>query len=125
MYSIARFQIDKLKNNATLPVSVKTSFEKSFETVNHNMLWFNKSSSVISQWALENREKYEEPTQPPTVSMAPSSTGSVSTSSIAPTVYSPTTTPTPNPSSAPLNAHNSLSVLQTTVLAMFIKKFIL
>lgn len=45
-----------MKNDSNVPVSVRSSFEESYEKVNENLAWFNKYADVISQWALENQE---------------------------------------------------------------------
>jgi len=45
-----------LKNNSTVPDSLRSSFEKSYEKVNDNLAWFDKYADGISKWALENRE---------------------------------------------------------------------
>lgn len=45
-----------MKNNSTVPESLRSSFEKSYEKVNDNLAWFDKYADGISKWALENRE---------------------------------------------------------------------
>lgn len=50
------FQLNDLKNNSTVPDSLRSSFEKSYEKVNENLAWFDKYADGISKWALENRE---------------------------------------------------------------------
>lgn len=45
-----------MKNNSTVPDSLRSSFEKSYEKVNDNLAWFDKYADGISKWALENRE---------------------------------------------------------------------
>ncbi|CAH1738621.1 unnamed protein product [Aphis gossypii] len=49
-------KLNDLKNNSTVPDSLRSSFEKSYEKVNENLAWFDKYADGISKWALENRE---------------------------------------------------------------------
>ncbi|KAE9537952.1 hypothetical protein AGLY_005924 [Aphis glycines] len=49
-------KLNNLKNNSTVPDSLKSSFEESYEKVNENLAWFDKYADGISKWALENRE---------------------------------------------------------------------
>lgn len=45
-----------MKNNLTTPVSLRSSFEKSFEKAIDNQLWFNTYADEIIRWLMKNNE---------------------------------------------------------------------
>jgi len=73
-----------LKNNSTVPDSLRSSFEISYEKVNDNLAWFDKYADGISKWALENREPDPEIT---------TTTESTTTDKTTTTTVMPTTSP--------------------------------
>jgi len=83
--------------------------------------WFNSYSFGIDQWTLENGEKESDmdaTTLKPMTDITTSPTGKT------PVTGKPTTS-TPQPSSATLNAHNSLIILQLAVFTVIIKTYFL
>jgi len=83
--------------------------------------WFNSYSYEINQWTSEYGDKEPEvvdPTPSPPVTDTP--TGKTNTP-----VTGKTPTSTPAPSSATLNAYNSLVILQLTVFTVLIKTYFL
>ncbi|VVC40908.1 Hypothetical protein CINCED_3A014501 [Cinara cedri] len=114
-------QIEKikyLKDNTTIPASVKKSFDKSYKQVNQNLVWFNAFSPEISQWSFVNKDA------PTTVSPAPTTppTSPASTAHPAPSTP-PATTIKPKRSSATSNTHSSLIILLLTVFTVLFIKY--
>lgn len=128
-----------MKNNFTLPASVKSSFDKSFEKVNENLLWFDMYSDGISQWALQNKIEKEqtekeqkereqkEKEQKKKEEERTTSNGTSTTTTVTPptVVTQPSEKTTPKPSSASSNAYNSIIILQLAVLTLIVKAYIL
>jgi len=101
---------------------VRSSFDRSFENVNDNLLWFNKYSEGISQWGIIEETKEETTTVSSTTAKEPTVGQSSSTS----TYMSTSSKPTPKPSSsAPLTGISIFTVLQLTVLTILTKTYIL
>lgn len=104
-----------MKDNTTIPESVKSSFDESYEHVNHNLLWFNTYSNEIDQWALEYKEE-DEPISTTTESSKTTVTTTTTMSSI--------TTSTMKPSSATSNSQNNFITLLFTMFTVLIAKCI-
>lgn len=115
-----------MKDNLTLTASVKSSFDESFEKVNHNLLWFNTYGEAVSQWAIENEieEKKEEgSTQKPSgTTQAPS--GTTRKPSDSGSTVSPGPTAKPAPSGASIGLSRFMN-LQLMVVAILVKICIL
>ncbi|KAL5244511.1 hypothetical protein ACI65C_011922 [Semiaphis heraclei] len=105
-------KIKDFKNNPTLRESVRPTFNNSYKAVEYNLEWFNSYSYGIDQWTSEYGEK-EDSTTPKPVTDSPTP------------VTGKTPTSTPAPSSATLNAYNSLVILQLTVFTVLVKTYFL
>lgn len=82
--------------------------------VEYNLEWFNSYSYGIDQWTSEYGESEDATTSTP-VTDTPTDTPATGK----------TPTSTPAPSSATLNAYNSLVILQLTVFTVLIKTYFL
>lgn len=97
-----------MKDSTTTPISVRKSFEKSYEDVKHNLLWFNTYSNGISQWALDNFEKEE----PVTTEIAVTTTKYSTTTTNKPIIIETSTIKT---SSATSNVQNTFMIILFTI----------
>lgn len=116
-----------MKDNLTLTASVKSSFDESFEKVNHNLLWFNTYGEAVSQWAIENEieEKKEEGTTQKPSGTTKEPSGTTRKPSDSGSTVSPTQTTKPAPSSAPSIGLSHFMNLQLIVLPILVKIYIL
>lgn len=110
-----------MKNNSTIRDSVRSSFEKSYIAVEHNLAWFDSYSDGINQWTLQFGDK-EKVIETSTTSIPTTTPGAANSTTTTPVTDKPTTQ---KPSSATLNTYNSLVILQLAVLTVLIKSYIL
>jgi len=102
---------------------VKSSFEQSFEKINHNLLWFNTYADDVSRWALQN--KREEEKERSTAKQQESTTVEPSTDVSRSSTPSAQVT-TPKPSSAPSDVYNGhIIVLRLVVVTSIVKTYVL
>jgi len=90
--------------------------------VEYNLKWFDSYSAGINQWTSvygEKEQKIE------TTTTTPTTISPVTGSTVMNVTVKTSTTTTPEPSSATLNAYNSLVILQLTVFAVLIKTYFL
>lgn len=97
-----------MKNNSDIPASVRSSFEKSYEQVINNRLWFDTYSDKINQWVSENVEGDE------------CKTTTIPYHTWPTTMRYRTTTITMKPSSATMNSHNTFITLLFTIFTVLI-----
>lgn len=115
-----------MKNTATVPESVRQSFDESFKKVNDHQLWLENYSQEISQWVLENQEPVIEDTNTTATTTKTITSTTKIESTVSPViVIEPSSTVIPEPSSATLNVQNGLTVLLFAVTLSLVKNCVL